>query len=602
MMETVLNVLLGTKMAKLQDWREHIGHIPAMRCYQRLICQYLETVDGQHSGVIQKLQETFDEKGELNTIEGWEELLRRTRQSYDAHTHRKFPIDPRIQLVDTIDAVFRSWMSEKAIAYRQANNISVDHYTAVSLVSMKFGNMNINSGSGVYFTRNPTTGENTPMGEYLPEGQGDQVVDGVVTPMPLENFAKQNKKLMQELYEYGLNCEKRFRDMQELEFTVENGKLWVLQSRTAKREHAAHIRIAFEMAYAEEITHAEVLGRVSIDDFMNLKTAKVSDKAPAPDYQGLAASSGLVEGVAALSTETAQKWGDEKPVILVRPMTETDDLPGMLKSVGVLTETGGLTCHAAVVSRDMNIPAVVGAGDLSGIKEGDHLFIDGNTGRVWVGDPPEIVEGEWNEYAENLYQMLKGDMKVLERVVVDPNHPVAAQLPPASDLYIDTHMIKTTVEMGSLLKAMEKRPGFYILNLIEPEKTTSSDDLIWNAFGVSDGPVEVHKSDDEKMNVMQHFITDEGHNLRNRMYVNNLNYRAELTEAGWKVMETFEDLVSIAASEADVVIFSDELQEVLGDQLPAWRLFCEKAGKTIYQPAPAKYRYEILVDIFKGHV
>jgi phosphohistidine swiveling domain-containing protein len=490
-------------------------------------------------------------------------------------------------------------MSEKAVAYRQANNISADHYTAVSIVTMKFGNRNINSGSGVFFTRNPTTGENSPYGEYLPGGQGDQVVDGVVTPMSLDTFAAQNKNLMVELLEHGENCEDRFRDMQEIEFTVEDGKLWILQSRDGKRESAANIRITYDMLYAEKIDESTALNRVAIQDFFNLNMSKVAENAPSHKYEGLPASSGIVEGKAVLDSESAKKWGAQEPVILVRPMTETDDLPGMLMSVGILTETGGLTCHAAVVARDMNVPAVVGAGDLTQIKEGDHLFIDGNTGRVWVNTVPELVEGKWDEWAEKLYHWFKADMSVIERVSFDPANPV---LPTDGGLHIDTHLVKTSVEMGSLLNVMAKRPGFYILNLETPKYEGSADDLIWKSFGTSDGPSGETNIIDEKVFALAEFEADPDYPLHHRVHIKTTERVTELTEADWKVMETMDDLVSIAKSKADVLIFAPELMQVLGAETEKWKQFCEKAGKIIYEDVPAKYRNEILVDIFKDQL
>ncbi len=597
MMETILNVLLGTKLATLQDWRQHIGHVPAMKCYQRLIRQYIETVDDHTGSVLDILHENFIKKGK-NNQKVWEEHLRKTRQGYEIVTGRKFPIDPRIQLVDSIDAVFRSWMAPKAVEYRKLKGIPDEIGTAVSIVSMKFGNKNTKSGSGVFFTRNPTTGEPTPYGEYLPGGQGDQVVDGVVTPMPISEFFKYNKQLEKDLISIGHNCEDRFKDMQEIEFTVEDEKLWILQSRDGKREAAAKIRIAYEFLIDNRISYENAKGRLTAADFMALNTVRVADNAVTAEYTGLPASSGIVSGVAVFDSAEAVLRGASEKVILIRPMTETDDLPGMLMAVGILTETGGMTCHAAVVARDLNKPAVVGAGKLQ-INEGDDVFIDGTTGRVWINNPPPVTSAGWCGHAEAFFQRMRCDAGVIERINYDPKKYKESQFPVStSEIQIDTSLIKTHDDMHTLLEAMAIRPGFYILNLDDVSlDTAEADAAIWGSFGVPDG-IKTEPTVDMKIKAMESFDYD----LKDRVYVKTLVAPEAVLATGYKVIAHAESLSDLAKTESDVVCFAHSLTQELGEDLEPWKKFCEQAHKTVYEPSPALTRSAILVDIFKSNV
>lgn len=596
MMQTVLNVLLGTKLATLQDWRGHIGHVAAMKCYQRLIRQYIETVDGCAVSMVDTVHQNFIKAGK-NGQKVWEEHLRKTRQAYEVVTGRKFPIDPHIQLVDTIDAVLRSWLSPKAIEYREAKGISHDLGTAVSIVTMKFGNKTKNSGSGVMFTRNPTTGEPTVYGEYLPGGQGDQVVDGVVTPKPINDFFKLNHGIAAQLISIGHNCEDRFTDMQEIEFTVEDGKLWILQSRDGQREAAAKIRIAYEFLIDNRISYAAAKGRLTANDFMALNTVRVADNAVTADYTGLNASSGIVSGTAVFDSATAVKLGASQKVILIRPMTETDDLPGMLMAVGILTETGGLTCHAAVVARDLNKPAVVGAGKLQ-INEGDDVFIDGTTGRVWINNPPPVTSGGWSGHAEAFFQRMRCDAGVIERINYDPKKHKEDQFPVStSEIQIDTSLIKTHDDMHTLLKAMADKPGFYILNLNDMNLDSSDGDAaIWGSFGVPDG-IKTESLAYKKIEAMEAF----DYGLKDRVYVKT-NSEAAVVATGYKVISLVDNLHDLAKTESDVVCFSHSLVQELGELVEPWKKFCEQAHKTVYEPSPALTRSAILVDIFKSNV
>jgi len=604
MMETVLNVLLGTKLATLQDWRQHIGHVPAMKCYQRLLRQYIETVDGCVVSMVDTVHDNFIKEGK-NTQKAWEEHLRRSRQSYEVVTGRKFPIDPHIQLVDTIDAVLRSWMSPKALEYRQMKGIPHELGTAISIVSMKFGNLNKHSGSGVYFTRSPVTGENKPFGEYLPGIQGDQVVDGVTTPHPLSAFAKYNKNLMAELIACGVNCEKRFDDMQEIEFTVEDGKLWVLQSRDGKRERQAKIRIAYEMWQEGQISLEGATERVCADDFLLLNTVTVNEESsPDPDYQGMPASTGIVTGKAVLTSEACIDAGG--PVILVREMTETDDITGMAKAVGFLTATGGMTCHAAVVARDMNKPAVVGVGDLSCILEGDDITIDGSTGNVWLNTVPSYTSGQWDACTEDFYQALREDLHVMERISFDPkklNKPQLATSQFNQPIQVDTNLITSPGEMLALLSSMDDTPGFYFLNLESYNATKMGDDeAIWNSFGVADGIKVDFYTVDMKLEAMHDFTQNHGYDLNQRVYVQTADHVEEVSDMGWKAIADMHDLVTIAKTKADVIAFTSNLCGILGADVESWKKFCEAAGKTILEPIPAKTRHQILVDIFKPNL
>ena len=316
---------------------------------------------------------------------------------------RPVPHDPVQQLREAIEAVFRSWGSDRARAYRKHESIDENIGTACNVQAMVFGNRGDDSGTGVVFTRDPSTGEATPFGDYLPCAQGEDVVGGNSRTEPIAYLGKHQPDAYAELLETLRRLELHYRDVCDVEFTVENGKLWLLQTRIGKRGAVAAVRIAVDMADDVEIglTPAEVLDRVSEATRARAR-AEVAAKAHGPDQNatlvgiGLGASPGRVSGRVVLTAEDAMLADDD--VILVRTSTSPEDVAGMSASVGILTTQGGLVSHAAVVARGWGIPAVVGAHTLSisgdqvhseggpRVKAGEMITIDGATGCVWLGE------------------------------------------------------------------------------------------------------------------------------------------------------------------------------------------------------------------------
>jgi len=319
----------------------------------------------------------------------------------------EFPQDPWRQLELAIKAVFRSWMNPRAIFYRIANNITPDiaDCTAVNIVTMVFGNMGWDSGTGVYFTRDPATGEDKPYGEFLPNAQGEDVVAGIRTPLSIDELKKTMPEVYKQLIEAGKKLERLNKDVMDIEFTVERGKLYFLQNRAAKMTPAARVKTAVDMAREGILTKEEAILKVSPDTVLKLMYPRIDPKAKAePVAKGLAASPGAVSGQVVFHPDDAVAWARQgKKVILVRVETKPDDVHGFYAAVGILTARGGMTSHAAVVARAIGKPAVVGAeaikidyekkvfrvGDIT-IKEGDWVTIDGNTGNVYIGKVPTI--------------------------------------------------------------------------------------------------------------------------------------------------------------------------------------------------------------------
>ncbi len=319
----------------------------------------------------------------------------------------EFPQDPWKQLELAIKAVFRSWMNPRAIFYRMANNITPDiaDCTAVNVVTMVFGNMGWDSGTGVYFTRDVATGENRPYGEFLPNAQGEDVVAGIRTPLSLEELRERMPEIYEELIRAGKLLEKLNKDVMDIEFTIERGKLYFLQNRVAKMTPVARVKTAVELAEEGIISKEEAIMRVSPDIVLKLLYPRVDPKAKAePVAKGLPASPGAVSGEVVFDPDTAVlKAREGKKVILVRVETKPDDVHGFYAAVGILTSKGGMTSHAAVVARGIGKPAVVGAEairidyerkvfEVNGrvVREGDWITIDGNTGNVYIGRIPTV--------------------------------------------------------------------------------------------------------------------------------------------------------------------------------------------------------------------
>ncbi|MDR1481881.1 MAG: pyruvate, phosphate dikinase [Synergistaceae bacterium] len=323
---------------------------------------------------------------------------------------KEFPTDPERQLRLAIDAVFRSWNTPRANTYRKINNISADLGTAVNVVSMVFGNLGEDCGTGVCFTRDGATGENKLYGEYLMNAQGEDVVAGIRTPSPIAELEKVMPAVYREFCGIADLLEKHYKDMQDIEFTVERGKLYILQTRNGKRTAAAEVKIAMDMLREGFIDATTAVSRVSPDQVEQLLHQQIDPKAKYKALaKGLPASPGAAVGEVVFDADEAAEKGKTLPVILVRPETTPDDIHGLFAAQGVLTSHGGMTSHAAVVARGMGKPCVSGAetvridvnagtftvGDVT-VRRGDFISLDGTKGEVIVGRVP-LIEAQFSD-------------------------------------------------------------------------------------------------------------------------------------------------------------------------------------------------------------
>ena len=339
------------------------------------------------------------------TAEDWQEVIVGYKEIVKKHTKNDFPQEPKEQLFLAINAVFDSWNNQRAIVYRRLNKIPDHLGTAVNIQSMVFGNMGDDSGTGVAFTRNPSTGENILYGEYLINAQGEDVVAGIRTPQPIHILEKD----MPEVYkQFTATCElleKHYKDMQDIEFTVERGKLYILQTRTGKRTAQAAIRIAVEMVEEGIIDKKTALLRVDPDQLNQLLHRRIDDSYERKQLaKGLPASPGAATGLVVFDADEAEQLGnDGKKVILVRPETTPDDIHGIVAAQAVVTSRGGMTSHAAVVARGMGKACICGCESIkidlkakqftvgeTVVKYGDVITIDGSTGEVMLGEIPMI--------------------------------------------------------------------------------------------------------------------------------------------------------------------------------------------------------------------
>jgi pyruvate,orthophosphate dikinase len=415
MMDTILNIGLNEEIVK--GLAEATGDERfAYDAYRRLIQMFGNVVMGIEKDEFERhLEEMKKKKGvkfdsELNA-EDLKELVEIYKEVYKKHTGEEFPQNPREQLKRAIIAVFKSWNNPRAITYRRLNKIPDDLGTAANIQTMVFGNLGSDSGTGVGFTRNPATGENELYGEYLTNAQGEDVVAGIRTPMPLSKLKEENPKIYEELKRTAKLLEKHYREVQDFEFTVEKGKLYLLQTRDAKRTPLAAVRIAVEMVKEGIISKEEAILRIDPSQIEKLLQPIIDPSVEVnPIARGLPASPGAVSGKVVFSADDAVEMAKESPVILVRSETSPDDIHGMHAAVGILTSRGGMTSHAAVVARGMGRPCVVGCEELDideerkevrvkdqVIKEGEWITIDGYTGDVIVGKVPTIepqIRGE----------------------------------------------------------------------------------------------------------------------------------------------------------------------------------------------------------------
>ncbi len=340
------------------------------------------------------------------TADDWKAIVATFKDVYKKNIGSDFPQDVYKQMELATKAVFESWMGKRAIDYRKATNISDDLGTAVNIVTMVFGNMGDDSGTGVAFTRNPSTGDKKMMGEYLMNAQGEDVVAGIRNTSQIEELVNNMPDVYKQFMDITGKLEKHYKDMQDVEFTIERGKLWMLQTRNGKRTAKSTVKIAVDMANEGLISKEDAVLRVNpevVDALLHPQFDENAKKTAVVYAKGVNASPGAAVGQAYFDADTAEKMAKEEKqaTIMVRPFTKPDDVHGMIASQGVLTSEGGATSHAAVVARQFGIPCIVGASmikidldkrvmevDGNVVKEGDWISVDGTTGQVYVGKLP----------------------------------------------------------------------------------------------------------------------------------------------------------------------------------------------------------------------
>ena len=418
MMDTVLNlglndISLKGLIAKTQNERF------AYDSYRRFIQMFSDVVMGIEKPVFERLIEAqkHAKKVKLDTelsAQDLKELVDLFKRVFKEKTGKEFPQDPKEQLKYAINAVFGSWDNQRAVTYRRLNKIPGDWGTAVSVQAMAYGNMGENSGTGVAFTRDPGTGEKRFYGEYLINAQGEDVVAGVRTPVPISELKKQMPKIYAELEKIYKRLEKHYRDMQDIEFTIQDGKLYMLQCRVGKRTAAAAVKIAVDLVKERMISQQEAVLRVAPGQLDQLLHPRVDPAAkPQKIAKGLPASPGAAVGKVVFTAAEAEEMAAKgERVVLVRLETSPEDIGGMHAAQGILTARGGMTSHAAVVARGMGKPCVAGSGDITVYEEhgyffakdikvqrGDFITLDGATGDVMLGEVKLInpeLSGDFN--------------------------------------------------------------------------------------------------------------------------------------------------------------------------------------------------------------
>jgi len=414
MMDTILNIGLNDEIVEILATRTHRPRF-AYDIYRRLVQMFGGVVMGVPDEVFEAVitAQRRESRAKVDAdldANAWKAVTIRFKEIIRTYTGKEFPNDPYEQLKQATEAVFRSWNGKRAIDYRNAAGIEHDLGTAVNIQTMVFGNIGDDSATGVFMSRNATTGEPQLEGDYLINAQGEDVVAGTRATLRIGQLKDDMPKMFEELEQIARRLEKHHRNMQDMEFTIEQGKLWLLQTRDGKRTAQAEVRIAVDMVNEGLISREEAVSRVQpdqVDFFLHPQLDPKALQDVKPIASGLNVSPGAAVGIIAFEPDLAERWAKEegKNVILVRPETRPDDVHGMLAAKGVVTSKGGRTSHAALVARQFGKPAVVGVEEIEidldnhlmrigedlVIKEGESLSIDGNHGLIYYADLPTVV-------------------------------------------------------------------------------------------------------------------------------------------------------------------------------------------------------------------
>jgi pyruvate, orthophosphate dikinase len=437
MMDTVLNLGLNDEtmrgLASLTA-NERFAH----DAYRRFIQMFGKIVLGIDGELFDEALESAKKKARAKldtdlTAKDLKRVCKEFKKIVKQRTGKPFPSDPYQQLEEATKAVFRSWNGDRAKAYRRREKIPDDLGTAVNVVTMVFGNMGNDSGTGVAFTRNPATGEKKLFGDYLSNAQGEDVVAGIRTPKHIDELKRDMPEIYNQFVEVAERLERHYRDMQDLEFTVERGKLWMLQTRNGKRTGPAAVKIAVDMVREGLLDERTAVLRVPAGDVDQLLHKTIDPKAKVKVLtRGINASPGAASGQVVFTPEEAEEWAaDGKPVILVRRETSPEDVRGMDAAQAILTSTGGPTSHAAVVARGWGKPCVVGAGEIAihyaknefsvdstRVRRGDWLTVDGTSGQVIEGQAP-LIDPELGDDFKTLMQWADGFRRMRVRANAD---------------------------------------------------------------------------------------------------------------------------------------------------------------------------------------
>ncbi|MCB9006027.1 MAG: pyruvate, phosphate dikinase [Ardenticatenaceae bacterium] len=420
MMDTVLNIGMNDVVAA--EMIKRTGPRFVYDIYRRLIQMFGSVVmgvpDEVFEAVIEAQRKAAGVKSDTEmSADDWKLVTEQFKQIYKTYTKEDFPQDPYEQMKRATEAVFKSWNSRRAFAYRNAAGIDHNLGTAVNIQTMVYGNISPDAGTGVAMSRNASTGEKELEGDFLMNAQGEDVVAGIRITQPISDLKVEMPEVYAQFEEIAQKLEKHYRNMQDMEFTIDRGKLWLLQTRDGKRTAQAEVRIAVDLVEEGLISKEEAVRRVKpeqVDFFLHPQLDVEAIRTATKIATGLNVSPGAAVGMVAFDADTAEKWAKEegKQVIMVRPETKPDDVHGMLAAQGILTSKGGRTSHAALVARQFGKPAVVGVSELEldlvsrrmtvgeelEIEEGDWLSLDGTQGVVYLGKLPTVVPDIKNPY------------------------------------------------------------------------------------------------------------------------------------------------------------------------------------------------------------
>lgn len=459
MMDTILNV--GINSDNLGEWCERLGMDAANDCYRRLIHMYSETVIGLPLEAFEGMQ-------------GVTELLGR----YKELTGENFPQALEEQLAGSIEAVFNSWNSDRAREYRSMYGHDDSWGTAVTVQQMVFGNRNNQSCSGVLFSRDFNTGAPETIIDWLPNAQGEDVVAGTHTPNTKVDLIHWNQDVYDQLGGIAAAMEEHYNDMQDMEFTVEDGELFILQTRDGKRSALAAFQIAHDFMEQGKISMTELMSRVTAKQYIALHNPSIDPAFNvAPCVTGVGASGSIVTGIAVMSSADAVSCKED--CILVTKETTPNDFGGMAASVGILTQTGGITSHAAVVARGMDKTCVVGAEnvDLSKIA-GKMVTIDGATGRVWIDQNVPVVQGEVPAFVEGIIEFaMSNDSSFLAVAPESVSEGQTAQVDVSA-------FLNTQTALAKVLKVLKTSGGNGVISFGKNQGTDEQDQEFLGYFGI----------------------------------------------------------------------------------------------------------------------